>query len=64
MGLMNLESGLAEEPPHPAVRPRRHSRFVPELETEIGQLYLETMEEPVPLRLLTILRAGVCRSKA
>jgi hypothetical protein len=48
----------------PTIVRRRPARFVAEVEAEIGQLYLGTQEEPIPLRLLTILRSGVCSSKA
>jgi len=45
--------------------PRLHRPyFAPQFEAEIGQLYLRTMDEPVPLRLLTILRTGLCSGKA
>ena len=45
--------------------PRFHRpHFAPQFEAEIGQLYLRTLDEPVPLRLLTILRTGLCSSKA
>ena len=43
---------------------RKPRRLSSDIEAEIGQLYLGTLEEPVPHRLLTILRAGVCGSKA
>jgi hypothetical protein len=45
--------------------PRFHRPyFAPQFEAEIGQLYLQTMDEPVPPRLLTILRTGLSGSKA
>jgi len=45
--------------------PRFHRPyFAPQFEAEIGQLYLRTMGEPVPLRLLTILRTRLCGGKA
>jgi hypothetical protein len=65
MGLIDMETAQGGEPSPRTAHSRHHaSRFGLEFETVISQLYLATMNEPVPLRLLTILRAGVCGSKA
>jgi hypothetical protein len=63
MGLID-ESGRAVEPPREVARPRRRPpRVASEIETDIGQLYLRMMEEPVPARLIGILRAGLTGPK-
>jgi hypothetical protein len=63
MGLTDLDTGSGVVPPKIArVRPR--SPFIAaEFEAEIGRLYLRLMEEPVPPRLLTIVRAAMAGSK-
>jgi hypothetical protein len=42
----------------------RSSRVVSEFESDIRQLYLRMMDEPVPPRLIGILRAGLTGSKS
>ena len=64
MDLIDLEGGAAGESPPKAGRTRRSPRFLPDFETDIRQLYLRMMDEPVPARLLGVLRAGLCSSKA
>jgi len=44
-------------------RPRPCRRFVSEFEKEIKQLYVRTIEEPIPPRLIGILRAGLTDHK-
>ena len=63
MGLTDLETGSG-------VVPRKITRIRPrppfiaaEFEAEISRLYLRLMEEPVPSRLLTIVRAAMAGSK-
>jgi len=57
MELIHAEDGQDAAPPSPITSTRhRPPRFVSEIEAEIGQLYLRTMDEPIPARLLTILR--------
>jgi hypothetical protein len=64
MGSIELESGLAVEPAQEIVRTHaRRPPFVSEFEDDIRQLYLQMMDEPVPARLLGILRAGLSGSK-
>lgn len=60
---MERSDAIAGQDEAPALQnnlTRRNSRpsFPPQLETEIGQLYLRALDEPVPNRLLTILRSG------
>jgi hypothetical protein len=62
MGLTDIDAGQAMEPPRQVAR-GRPPRFVSELETVIGQLYLRIMDEPVPARLIGILRAGLTGPK-
>lgn len=38
--------------------------FAPQFEAEITQLYLRTLDEPVPGRLLTVLWTGLGSGKA
>lgn len=54
-----MEGGQAMEPPAKSARtprPIHHRHIAREFEAEIGQLYMRAMEEPVPARLLLILR--------
>jgi hypothetical protein len=60
MGFTDLESWPALKPPPKAVRVGR-PRVIAELESEIRQLYGQMLHEPVPPRLLGILRAGLAR---
>lgn len=62
MGLIDLEGGSVAEPPPQIVRTRR-PRLVSEFEADITQLYMRMMDEPVPARLIGILRAGLADSK-
>ena len=56
----DLQIGRAAEPPSTAgrVRPRR-SYFISEFESDIRQLYSQMLDEPVPPRLLDILRGAL-----
>jgi hypothetical protein len=65
MGLIDHNSGLAVMPALENVGARtRPPRFVSEFETDIRQLYLRMMDEPVPPRLIGILRAGLTGPKS
>jgi hypothetical protein len=60
MALVDLEGGTAAGPP-PRKAPVRSRvpRFAAEFEAEIRRLYVRMMDEPVPPRLLGILRAAL-----
>ena len=45
------------------IGPRPCRRFVSEFENEIRQLYLRTIDEPIPPRLIDVLRAGLASHK-
>ena len=62
MGFIALESASAAEPPQQVAQARR-PRFVSEFEADLTQLYVRMMDEPVPARLIGILRAGLVNSK-
>ena len=65
MGLIEQGSGLAVMPALEKVGIRaRPPRFVSEFENDIRQLYLRMMDEPVPPRLIGILRAGLSGPKS
>jgi hypothetical protein len=65
MGLIDHSGGLAVMPALKKVAARtRPPRLVSEFEGEIRQLYLRMMDEPVPPRLIGILRAGLTGSKS
>ncbi len=60
MGLIDHNNGSALMPALENVGARaRPSRFVSEFESDIRQLYLRMMDEPVPPRMIGILRAGL-----
>ena len=65
MGLTNLEAEPVTAPSLQVARngPRTR-RATSEFETDVGQLYLRTMDEPVPARLLGILRAALAEPKS
>ena len=64
MGLIDHNSGLAVMPAVEKVGARTRSpRIVSEFESEIRQLYVRMMDEPVPPRLIGILRAGLTGPK-
>jgi hypothetical protein len=60
MGFTDLEGELAVKPPPKVVRVGR-PRVIAEFESEIRQLYGQMLHEPVPPRLLGILRAGLAQ---
>jgi hypothetical protein len=64
MGSTKEESGLVARPTGFVPIRVRPPRFVPEFEADIKRLYLRMMEEPVPARLLGILRAGLGDAKS
>jgi hypothetical protein len=45
------------------IRPRPPRRFVSEFEDEIRQLYVRMIDEPVPPRMIEVLRAGLADPK-
>jgi hypothetical protein len=63
MGLTDLETGSGVLPPKIARIRSRPPFIAAEFEAEISQLYLRLMEEPVPPRLLTIVRAAMAGVK-
>jgi len=65
MGLANCESTSAEVPmaARAGIRPRP-PRQVSEFESEIRQLYVRMIDEPIPPRLIGILRAGLASHKS
>jgi hypothetical protein len=64
MGLVNRESTSAAVPTlaRVGIRPRP-PRYVSEFESEIRQLYVRMIDEPIPPRLIGILRAGLAGHK-
>lgn len=66
MGLMNRERSAAAVSivSGVGIRPRPPRRFVSEFESEIRELYSGMMEEPIPPRLIGILRAGLSGPKS
>ena len=66
MGLMiDRNGGSAAMPTLEGAGARaRPPRYVSEFESDIRQLYLRMMDEPVPPRLIGILRAGLTGSKS
>ena len=68
MGLIDHNAGSALMPALENVgaraRPPRPPLFVAEFESDIRQLYLRMMDEPVPPRLIGILRAGLTGPKS
>ena len=64
MGPIDQNAASALMPTVENVRLRaRPPRFVSEFESDIRQLYLRMMDEPVPPRLIGILRAGLTGPK-
>src|SRR5262245_19527914 len=65
MGLLDPESGSAVAPTLASVRVRTRPprRFVSEFENEIRQLYVRMIDEPIPPRLIGVLRAGLSGHK-
>lgn len=45
------------------IRPRPPRRFVSEFEREIRRLYVRMIDEPIPPRLIGVLRAGLVGHK-
>jgi hypothetical protein len=65
MGLIDQSAGSALMPALENVGARaRRLRFVSEFESDIRQLYLRMMDEPVPPRMIGILRAGLTGPKS
>ena len=62
MGSIDVECGLAAGPPPQSGRTQR-PRFLSEFEADLTQLYARMIDEPVPARLIGILRAGLVSSK-
>jgi hypothetical protein len=64
MGLIDRNDGSAVMPVLKTVGRARPPRFVSDFESEIRQLYLRMMDEPVPPRMIGILRAGLPGTKS
>jgi hypothetical protein len=60
MELIDRDGRLATMPAmtRAGLRPRPPRRFVSEFENEIRQLYVRMIDEPIPPRLIDVLRAG------
>lgn len=63
MGPADTSGGSAGQPLRIVCNRAQPPRFVSEFESDIKRLYLRIMEEPVPARLLDILRAGMSGAK-
>jgi hypothetical protein len=63
MGLID-RNGTPAAAPNSRLRPRPPRRFASEFEREIRQLYMRTIDEPIPLRMIEILRAGLAGPKS
>lgn len=63
MGLTDVDSMSGVLPPKIARTRPRPPFIAAEFEAEIRNLYLRLMDEPVPPRLLTIVRAAIAGSK-
>ena len=67
MGLLDQDSGPFAVPiamNGGARRSRPPRRFVAEFETEIRQLYVRIIDEPIPPRMIDVLRAGLAGHKS
>lgn len=66
MGFPDHESRPAVAPTmmKVGIRPRPPRRFVSEFENEIRQLYVRMIDEPIPSRMIEILRAGLVGRKS
>jgi hypothetical protein len=64
MELIDRNDGSALMPVLKSVGRARPPRFDSEFESEIRQLYLRMMDEPVPPRMIGILRAGLTGRKS
>jgi hypothetical protein len=63
-GITDIEDASVLEPSPQMLRIRpRSSRILSEVEMELTRLYLRLLDEPVPSRLIGILRAGLTTSK-
>lgn len=63
MGPVDIAGGSASEQLRLERIRARPARFLSEFESDIERLYLRMMDEPVPARLLNILRAGMSGAK-
>ena len=61
MGLIDSDDTPAAAPTliRARLRPRPPRRIVSEFENEIRQLYVRMIDEPVPSRMIDVLRAGL-----
>ena len=66
MGFIDSEGRPAAAPNVMKVgmRPRPPRRFVSEFENEIRQLYVRMIDEPIPPRMIEVLRAGLAGPKS
>jgi hypothetical protein len=66
MGFTNRESRptVAATVMKIGIRPRPPRRFISEFENEIRQLYVRMIDEPIPARMIEVLRAGLISPKS
>ena len=66
MRLVDHDGRLATAPTmtKAGIRPRPPRRFVSEFENDIRQLYVRMIDEPIPPRLMGVLRAGLAGHKS
>lgn len=66
MGFIERESRPAAAPVvmNVGIGPRPSRRLVSEFESEIRQLYVRMIDEPIPPRMIAVLRAGLIGSKS
>lgn len=65
MGLLDRQTWPAAVPTamSAGIRPRPPRRIISEFENDIRQLYVRMIDEPIPPRMLEILRAGLAGHK-
>jgi hypothetical protein len=66
MGFIDRESRPAAAPAmmKVGIRPRPPGRVVSEFENDIRQLYVRMIDEPIPPRMIAVLRAGLIGPKS
>lgn len=62
MGLID-RNGAPAAAPDSRILPRPPRRFISEFEAEIRQLYVRMIDEPIPTRMIEVLRAGMAGPK-
>ena len=65
MGWIDRESRTTAAPSvmNAGIRPRPCRRLVSEFENEIRQLYVRTIDEPIPPRLIDVIRTRLASHK-